>query len=160
MPAPTHLRSTLARALATQLLPGLLAAALSPLAGAQVHKCVIDGVVTYQNTACPGGTRPPDPVPTRRRPEPSGPPTPPASAPAYSGPSATTPLPASPSTGYRCDHRRYCSQMTSCEEAYYFLNNCPGTQMDGNHDGVPCEMQWCGDGSDSSSEHTGRRRRR
>lgn len=43
----------------------------------------------------------------------------------------------------RCDGRIYCSQMTSCQEATYFLRNCPGTKMDGNHDGVPCEKQWC-----------------
>ena len=45
--------------------------------------------------------------------------------------------------GYRCDGRTHCSQMTSCSEAKFFLKNCPGTQMDGNHDGVPCEQQWC-----------------
>ncbi|MCL6262929.1 excalibur calcium-binding domain-containing protein [Craterilacuibacter sp. RT1T] len=33
--------------------------------------------------------------------------------------------------------------MTSCEEATFFLENCPGAQMDGNHDGEPCEQQWC-----------------
>ncbi|MGE8362337.1 excalibur calcium-binding domain-containing protein [Pseudomonas sp.] len=44
---------------------------------------------------------------------------------------------------YRCDGRTHCSQMRSCEEATYFLRNCPGTKMDGNHDGVPCEQQWC-----------------
>jgi hypothetical protein len=44
---------------------------------------------------------------------------------------------------FTCDGRTYCSQMTSCEEATFFLRNCPGTKMDGNHDGVPCEMQWC-----------------
>ncbi|BBA34734.1 hypothetical protein sS8_2789 [Methylocaldum marinum] len=27
--------------------------------------------------------------------------------------------------------------MTSCEEATYFLQNCPGVKMDGNNDGVP-----------------------
>ena len=43
----------------------------------------------------------------------------------------------------RCDGRTYCSQMTSCTEAKFFLKNCPGTHMDGNHDGVPCEQQWC-----------------
>ena len=43
----------------------------------------------------------------------------------------------------RCDGRRYCSQMTSCAEAKYFLKYCPGTQMDGNNDGTPCEQQWC-----------------
>lgn len=47
------------------------------------------------------------------------------------------------SSSYRCDGRLYCSQMTSCSEAKFFLMNCPGTQMDGNHDGVPCEQQWC-----------------
>jgi len=43
-----------------------------------------------------------------------------------------------------CDGRTRCCQMTSCEEATYFINNCPGTQMDGDDDGVPCERQWCG----------------
>ncbi|MDP2902294.1 MAG: excalibur calcium-binding domain-containing protein [Methylovulum sp.] len=45
---------------------------------------------------------------------------------------------------YKCDGRTHCSQMTSCEEAAFFLKNCPGTKMDGNQDGVPCEKQWCG----------------
>jgi cold shock CspA family protein len=44
---------------------------------------------------------------------------------------------------FRCDGRQYCSQMHSCKEAKFFLKNCPGTQMDGNRDGVPCEQQWC-----------------
>ena len=54
---------------------------------------------------------------------------------------------ATPLTGaiipFTCDGRIYCSQMTSCKEAKYFLKNCPGTKMDGNNDGVPCEQQWC-----------------
>lgn len=44
---------------------------------------------------------------------------------------------------FRCDGRNTCSQMTSCREATLFLQNCPGMQMDGNGDGVPCEQQWC-----------------
>ncbi|MBK7989381.1 MAG: cold shock domain-containing protein [Comamonadaceae bacterium] len=28
-------------------------------------------------------------------------------------------------------------------EATLFLQNCPGMEMDGDHDGVPCEEQWC-----------------
>ena len=44
----------------------------------------------------------------------------------------------------RCDGRSYCSQMTSCAEATWFLKNCPGVKMDGDRDGVPCEQQWCG----------------
>ena len=46
-------------------------------------------------------------------------------------------------SNYNCDGRIYCSQMNSCEEAMYFLNNCTGVKMDGNNDGVPCEKQWC-----------------
>lgn len=45
---------------------------------------------------------------------------------------------------YHCDGRTRCSQMTSCAEATYFLKNCPGVQMDGDRDGIPCESQWCG----------------
>ena len=44
---------------------------------------------------------------------------------------------------FRCDGRTHCSQMTSCQEATFFLKNCPGTKMDGDGDGVPCEKQWC-----------------
>ena len=56
---------------------------------------------------------------------------------------ARTRTAAAPAAAYRCDGRTHCSQMTSCAEATYFLNNCPGIKMDGNHDGVPCEKQWC-----------------
>lgn len=42
-----------------------------------------------------------------------------------------------------CDGRTQCSQMTSCEEARFFLRNCPNVQLDGNGDGIPCEQQWC-----------------
>jgi hypothetical protein len=44
---------------------------------------------------------------------------------------------------FRCDGRTHCSHMTSCEEATFFLRNCPNVEMDGNNDGVPCERQWC-----------------
>lgn len=44
---------------------------------------------------------------------------------------------------FSCDGRTYCSQMTSCAEATYFIEHCPATKMDGNNDGVPCEKQWC-----------------
>jgi hypothetical protein len=42
-----------------------------------------------------------------------------------------------------CDGRVYCSQMKSCDEAKYFLEYCPNVKLDGNHDGIPCEKQWC-----------------
>ncbi len=52
-----------------------------------------------------------------------------------------TPAPAASS--FKCDGRTTCPQMTSCAEAKYFLKHCPGTKMDGNRDGEPCEQQWC-----------------
>ena len=51
--------------------------------------------------------------------------------------------PRSATVAFSCDGRIYCSQMTSCEEASYFLRNCPGVRMDGDHDGIACEQQWC-----------------
>lgn len=57
--------------------------------------------------------------------------------------SAFGPAPAVAPSGFKCDGRKYCSQMTSCLEAKTFLSNCPGMQMDGDNDGVPCERQWC-----------------
>lgn len=61
--------------------------------------------------------------------------------------SQSGPLPAfeqpEASSSFRCDGRTHCSQMTSCAEAKFFLQNCPGVEMDGNDDGVPCEQQWC-----------------
>jgi hypothetical protein len=44
---------------------------------------------------------------------------------------------------FQCDGRKHCSQMSSCSEAKLFLKNCPGMEMDGDGDGVPCEQQWC-----------------
>ena len=74
-------------------------------------------------------------------------------APAQSSPrppEATTPsqfIPTVPKTRphteYSCDGRTYCSQMTSCDEAKYFLAHCPDVKMDGDGDGIPCERQWC-----------------
>jgi cold shock CspA family protein len=49
----------------------------------------------------------------------------------------------SASSVFKCDGRLHCSQMRSCKEAKYFLNNCPGTMMDGDHDGIPCEQDVC-----------------
>lgn len=71
-----------------------------------------------------------------------------ALAPRFKGATSPATIPA-PATAaempgkYFCDGRRYCSQMTSCEEATYFLRHCPETEMDGDGDGVPCESQWC-----------------
>jgi len=45
--------------------------------------------------------------------------------------------------GFVCEGKTRCSHMTSCNEAKFYLANCPNVQIDGDRDGVPCEMQWC-----------------
>jgi cold shock CspA family protein len=96
----------------------------SPLVGRAALLVVIAlgayGYSAYRNYA-------PQPMPLAAE-------SPPAAVPATSTRSAST---------FRCDGRTHCSQMTSCEEVTFFLRNCPGTQMDGDGDGVPCEQQWC-----------------
>ncbi len=44
---------------------------------------------------------------------------------------------------FQCTGKMYCSEMSSCAEAKFYLRNCPGTKMDGDNDGIPCEQQWC-----------------
>lgn len=44
---------------------------------------------------------------------------------------------------FQCAGKTQCSEMASCEEAFYYIKNCPGTVMDGDNDGLPCEDQWC-----------------
>ena len=46
-------------------------------------------------------------------------------------------------TVYKCSGKQYCSEMTSCEEARFYLKNCPNNKTDGDNDGKPCE-DMCG----------------
>lgn len=39
-----------------------------------------------------------------------------------------------------CFEKFYCNQMSSCEEAYHCLTDCGMTRLDGDSDGVPCEV--------------------
>ncbi|MFM8332456.1 MAG: cold shock domain-containing protein [Candidatus Methylumidiphilus sp.] len=50
---------------------------------------------------------------------------------------------AKPLSQFSCAGKTRCNEMISCEEAVFYLNNCPGTKMDGDGDGKPCE-DWCG----------------
>ena len=59
-------------------------------------------------------------------------------------PSERPEQPVPSETRFRCEGKTRCSQMSSCEEATFYIQNCPGTKMDGDGDGVPCESQWCG----------------
>lgn len=45
---------------------------------------------------------------------------------------------------YQCSGKTRCGEMASCDEAKFYLLNCPGTITDGDGDGIPCEDQWCG----------------
>lgn len=40
---------------------------------------------------------------------------------------------------FSCGEKNYCSQMISCDEAIFYLQNCGLSKLDGNGDGVPCE---------------------
>jgi len=48
-------------------------------------------------------------------------------------------------SAWRCGAKRYCSQMTSCAEARYYLTQCGVSSLDGDGDGIPCEGL-CGGG--------------
>ena len=52
--------------------------------------------------------------------------------------------PAYENMGFSCQGKNYCSEMTSCDEAKFYLSNCPDVKIDGDNDGTPCESQLCG----------------
>ncbi|CAV18421.1 MULTISPECIES: cold shock domain-containing protein [Vibrio] len=51
--------------------------------------------------------------------------------------------PAYESMGFSCQGKMYCSEMLSCDEAKFYLANCPNVKIDGDRDGIPCESQFC-----------------
>lgn len=53
------------------------------------------------------------------------------------------PIQAQQSVQFQCEGKQYCSEMNSCDEAEFYLKNCPNVLIDGNKDGVPCERQHC-----------------
>ena len=80
------------------------------------------GFTSYQSHSSAGTTVPRNPIPASTLSDPE----------------------EAPSPSFVCDGRKRCPQMHSCQEAKLFLKNCPGMEMDGDGDGVPCESQWCG----------------
>lgn len=135
--------SRMPRAWARRLAWLLAGLALLPAgAGTPVHRCVINGTVSFQSQPCASGQTRPQPNIERLNAERKRRLDATAADPARAAPAASTPMPqAIPAT--RCDGRRHCSQMRSCAEARYFLANCPNVEMDGDRDGIPCEQQWC-----------------
>jgi len=120
---------------------------MTPAEATQVYKCNINGSIQFQQSPCDAGESQKRPTtddsdPKRQR----QPVTEKAqtTSPTKTGSSVTAnQQPALPSSPYRCDGRKYCTQMSSCNEAKFFLANCPGVKMDGDNDGIPCEEQWC-----------------
>jgi len=57
-------------------------------------------------------------------------------------PASRMPLPLLPRGGgsirFVCGSKRYCREMTSCEEAMFHLKECGLARLDGNGDGIPC----------------------
>lgn len=119
------------------------------LAATSIHRCEIDGKVSFQSTPCPSTQvrKPPNlqELNARQREIDAA-----AKAARKAEPSTAKPVEyapiaprASSPASFSCDGRKHCSQMRSCAEAKFFLANCPGTKMDGDGDGIPCEEQWC-----------------
>jgi len=72
-------------------------------------------------------------------------PSPPQALPAFSEPrSLPQKLEPADEPLFRCEGKTRCPEMRSCEEAKFYLRNCPGSLSDGDGDGIPCEDQWCG----------------
>lgn len=44
-----------------------------------------------------------------------------------------------PSSGFVCNCSKLCTQMASCQEAYFQLNSCGCGERDADNDGIPCE---------------------
>jgi micrococcal nuclease len=58
-----------------------------------------------------------------------------------SPPPPTNPPSGGESSGsWTCNCSKTCPNMSSCEEAYFQLNNCGCSVRDGDNDGVPCEI--------------------
>ncbi|KWV13404.1 excalibur calcium-binding domain-containing protein [Xanthomonas translucens] len=126
-PANAHARSAFGRVLTVLLVIGIGACAYL--------------LIAPRFAATPTPT--PTPTPSVAVPRTSSAVTAPTSIAPATATAPAVPAAAAPAQHFQCDGRTHCAQMTSCEEASYFLRNCPGVQMDGNHDGVPCERQWC-----------------
>jgi hypothetical protein len=63
-----------------------------------------------------------------------------AATPAPAAPAARAP-PAATRGGFTCAGKRTCREMTSCEEAKFYLTRCGVAKLDGNRDGLPCETR-------------------
>ncbi|CAI3802336.1 excalibur calcium-binding domain-containing protein [Rheinheimera sp. MM224] len=49
------------------------------------------------------------------------------------------PIQAQQNPQFQCEGKQHCSEMSSCDEARFYLKNCPNVLIDGDNDGRPCE---------------------
>lgn len=72
----------------------------------------------------------------------AAPPATPPAAPVPAAPGPATPAVTAPATaslsGWTCGAKTTCGEMTSCEEARFYLTQCGVTRLDGDGDGIPC----------------------
>ena len=117
-----------------------LALAVSGVDAAPANKCMVNGTVTFQQGPCPSDQvrKPPPTIQELNAEEKKR-----RAAATSAAPEKLAPAPPAVTSGFSCDGRQHCSQMKSCAEAKYFLANCPGAEMDGDKNGIPCEKQWC-----------------
>ncbi len=94
-------------------------------------------IVSYNNLDCTTYTKQVDDATCSSLCPTPPPPQPPPPAPVYVAPK---PAPAPrPSSGYACNCKKTCTQMSSCAEAQYQLNVCKCSARDADHDGVACD---------------------
>ncbi len=55
------------------------------------------------------------------------------------GDRSSTTVSTEPAKSFTCGSKTYCREMTSCDEAIFYLRECGLTRLDGDSDGVPCE---------------------
>lgn len=58
-----------------------------------------------------------------------------------------------PSGTYTCNCSKSCTQISTCDEAYYQLNTCGCSARDGDQDGIPCESL-CSGGTSTPTQTT------
>lgn len=84
-------------------------------------------------------TTQPTPIPTTANPTP----VPTTALPPTPEPTVIVPTPT-PTSNSSCSPRKNCTEMSSCDEAYYYLNVCGDGRLDSDNDGIPCESTVCG----------------
>ena len=77
---------------------------------------------------------------TRPQPQQAQPAQPAAAQPQQAQPAQVSAPPTTvPGPQFSCNCSKTCTQMASCQEAYFQLNQCRCLQRDNDDDGVPCE---------------------